>query len=844
MPFYAFHIDVPAQPDVVAERVRAAVADVPTFWQSIKSSWKGPRPSGRPFLGNVEGRSFRIRRDINYRNSFLPLIRGRIVPTPSGSRVNVFMFMHPFTFMFMIFWFGFLVASLSKVLDANVARTYIPLAMIVFGLVLSLGGFFFEALKVMPLLSEAVFNPAISAAPGRDPQSVLGEKTAVPGAERSPRAAILLVGVALVLVLAMAGMNYYQYRLRSSPVFAAAVNLVSQSTSAKSALGEPLKPGRAVQGMVHEDRLSGYAALAVPVSGSLTKGTLYVIANRMPAGWNIERAVLQTSGSGSSQRPSERIDLSPATQRESFDYPSPGRVYLLPLDDAAAADVKDLPAYYQARLRLDVTLLPPQQLAPDTLDIVDAKHKQLLGEKVLAAIQQNHPEIAADLDSVILAVTSQDLNIQTSGWDYATNYRSGRFGVFSTARLHGLPWYAGKNPEVYALRVRKMATKNIAVLHYPLTLSPDATSALATSTFTTADIDEMGESFAGASGVTYSVGEYPCVSITQGPGAKQSIRLECPSDPPADSRFERFITYQGIPSFIMSHTDFTFAGHPSFPFVRKYRVQDDVSRAFGIGASDTFDIFPSGENRTFASMQLIEADGSPVEYTRVSRGTSWTDARLRAGQYMSNPFSLSTIEWQGRGWDLTTVDGWIYHFPASWPGRTWQQGALTGIRSATGEGFAVQRDSKSNLHVLRTTDGESIEFTCDAKDRVVAAKASSGRQVFYEYDEGGRLTHMRDNQDGEEFYDYDAMNRLTSVLDAQHKPLLVNTYGLIGEVLTQTLADGRKLTYDSKFKESRLLDYFKLTLPDGYTIEWELTRDGLTRSWPQAPPALDATLPH
>lgn len=841
MPFYAFHIDVPAQPDVVAERVRAAVASVPTLWQSIKSSWKGPRPSGRPFLGKVEGRSFRIRRDIQYRNSFLPLIRGRIVPTPTGSRVNVFMFMHPFSFLFMVGWFGFLVATLWKVLDANIARSFIPLAMIVLGLLMSVGGFFYEALKVMPLLSEAVFNPAIAAVPERDTQSFLREKTAAPGAERSPRAAIAIGCVALLLVAVMAVINFYQYRLRSSPAFAAAVNLVSGSPSAQSALGEPIKPGRAVQGMVHEDRVSGYATLAIPVSGSLSKGTLYVIANRMPRGWNIERAVLQTSaGSGSSQRPPERIDLSPATQRESFDYPSPGRVYLLPLDVAAAADVKDLPAYYQARLGLDVTLLPLQQLDSDT---VDAKRKQLLAEKALAAIERSHQEIAGDLDSVILAVTSQDLNIQTAGWDFATNYRSGRFGIFSTARLHGLPWYAGKNPEIYALRVRKMATKNLALLHYPLALSPDFTSALATSTFSTADVDEMGESFGGVLGLTYSVGEYPCVSITQGPGGKQSVRLDCSDNPPADSRFERFITYQGIPSFIMSHTDFSFAGQPSFPFVRKYRVQDDASRAFGIGASDTFDIFPVGDSRTFATMQLVEADGSPVEYTRFSRGTSWTDARLRTGQHMGDPFSFSTVAWQGNGWDLDTLDGWIYHFPSSGPGRTWQQGALTGIRSASGEGFAVQRDSKSDLRVVRLTNGQSIEFTCDAMDRITSAKASSGREVSYEYDEAGRLAHVRDNQDGEEYYEYDRTSRLTSVLDAQHRPLLVNTYGYVGEVLSQTLADGRKLTYDSHFDASRLANYVKLTLPDGYTIVWDLTRDGLTRSWPQAPPSLNATLP-
>lgn len=94
MPFYAFHLDVPAPPDVVTERVRASVGKVPSFWESMKSSWRGPRSSGFPFIGTVDasGRSFSIRRDIHYRNSFLPLIRGRIFSTPTGSDQPEFLY--------------------------------------------------------------------------------------------------------------------------------------------------------------------------------------------------------------------------------------------------------------------------------------------------------------------------------------------------------------------------------------------------------------------------------------------------------------------------------------------------------------------------------------------------------------------------------------------------------------------------------------------------------------------------------------------------------------------------------------------------------------------------------
>jgi YD repeat-containing protein len=294
----------------------------------------------------------------------------------------------------------------------------------------------------------------------------------------------------------------------------------------------------------------------------------------------------------------------------------------------------------------------------------------------------------------------------------------------------------------------------------------------------------------------------------------------------------------------MSRADFSFAGQPSFPFVRKYRPQDDRSRGFGIGATDSFDIFPVGDSQTFSWMELILADGARIHYNRISPGTGYANARLRAGSYMGNGFSLSSLAWNGNGWDLGTIDGWTYQFPSSGPDRTWQQSALSSIHSSSGEMFAVQRSDSGDLRELRAPGGESIEFTCDAMHRITSAKSSSGRTVSYEYDAAGRLAHVHDAQNGDEFYEYDAANRLTFVLDAQHRLRLLNTYGYLGEMESQTLADGRKLLYESGYDESHRLDYLKLTLPNAYTIEWRLTRNGLTRSWPQAPRSLDTTLLH
>jgi YD repeat-containing protein len=818
VPFYSFHLDVPAPPDVVVERLRVAVGRLPSYWERLKSSWKGPQSSHLPFMGSIEGRTFRIRRSIQYRNSFLPLMRGSIVPESNGSRVNVFMYMHPLAIVSLLF----LGLAEWQLVKANITRSFVPGMIIVFGLALIAVRFFYEALRTIPLFSEAVFNPSITEVPktSLDPSSQA--KTTPP--ERHSVA--LIVGpVALLVLLAGLGLfKLYDHHLRACPAFSTALDLMAHSVPAQVALGKPVRVGFVVRGVVHANDESGYAILTIPVHGPTAKGSLYVVANREGRRWDIERAVLHSDNG------SRRIDLTPPVQPEHFRYHAPGRVSLLPLDKAAAFDLQGLPQYFEARLGLNVTLLPPQQLPKDA---VDPKTKQVIAEKAIDSIVEEHREIANDLDSVILGVTSQDMNIWTSGWKFATNYRHGRFGIVSTTRLHRMPWYAGANPEVFAIRVRKMATKNVALLHYPVDLSADVTSALAASTFTASDIDEMGESFGGENGRARSIDwTVPCVTISQNSREEQSWRLSCTGGPPADSRFEVFITYPGVPLFEMSRTDFPF---DSYSFVRKYRTADDLSRAFGIGATDSFDIFPVGDSQTFSSIELILADGRRIHYTRFSPGEGVANAKLRAGSYMGSPFSLSSLAWNGNGWDLATKDGWTYKFPASGPGKTWQQSALIGIRSGSGKAFSIDRGANSDLREIIGPDGRSITIRCDTSHRIISAKESSGRTIEYEYDMKGRLVRIHDSQNGDEFYKYDPANRLTSVLDRRHRPLLTNTYGFLGEIRSQTLADGRKLVYVSGYDESHRLDYLKLTLPNGYTIEWNLTRYGFTSSLPTPP---------
>jgi hypothetical protein len=102
MPIYGFHLEVPAAPDEVSSRLRAAVGKAPTLWESLTSSWRARPLSGRPFIGRVESLSFRIRRDSRFRNPLQPRIAGGIVKTSGGSRLDAWLYIRPLSLLVLI----------------------------------------------------------------------------------------------------------------------------------------------------------------------------------------------------------------------------------------------------------------------------------------------------------------------------------------------------------------------------------------------------------------------------------------------------------------------------------------------------------------------------------------------------------------------------------------------------------------------------------------------------------------------------------------------------------------------------------------------------------------------
>jgi hypothetical protein len=162
LPYERFVIETRLTPVQVAERLRAVTAPGRRLRLFRASA------GGKDFEGTVSDREFRVTRVIRYRNSFLPVVRGRIEDAADGARVEVSMRLHPAVFGFMLLWFGFLTISLVViVVIAAIKQTFspfflVPLGMFAFGYALTTGGFKLESRRSREQL-EAILSAGSAA---------------------------------------------------------------------------------------------------------------------------------------------------------------------------------------------------------------------------------------------------------------------------------------------------------------------------------------------------------------------------------------------------------------------------------------------------------------------------------------------------------------------------------------------------------------------------------------------------------------------------------------------------------------------------------------------------------
>jgi RHS repeat-associated protein len=246
--------------------------------------------------------------------------------------------------------------------------------------------------------------------------------------------------------------------------------------------------------------------------------------------------------------------------------------------------------------------------------------------------------------------------------------------------------------------------------------------------------------------------------------------------------------------FVYNKTDLVLPDTVPISVQRTYRTNDSYSRPFGIGASDSYEMFLSGDVSPYTYMELILPDGSRIYFYRTSSGTGYSNAVYAHTSLQSSWYGATVTynasAYPGAVWDLRTRDGMHYYFPDSESLTDPAEQALIGIQDRNGNTVKITRDSNGNVLNVISPNSRYITFQHDSSNRITQAQDSAGRTVTYSYDSSGRLSTVTDANSGVTTYTYDSNDNMLTVEDARGITYLTNQYDTNGRVTKQILADG------------------------------------------------------
>lgn len=243
--------------------------------------------------------------------------------------------------------------------------------------------------------------------------------------------------------------------------------------------------------------------------------------------------------------------------------------------------------------------------------------------------------------------------------------------------------------------------------------------------------------------------------------------------------------------FIDHQTDFYLPDVVPINLTRTYRPQDDRSRSFGKGSTDSYELFLVGDNGPFTYVELIMPDGTRAYYRRVSPGVGYASA-VYLHTASQGLFYGSTISWNGDGWDLRIADGTVLRFPASDRGSLPGQGGLVSITDPQGKVLRIKRDRWGNKLRITSPGGGTLLFKHDRFNRITEARDNEGHIATYSYDSTGHLGIVKDIAGGVTRYSYNAAGEMLTITDPKGQVWMKNTYDDRHRVIAQDVLTGHK----------------------------------------------------
>jgi Zn-dependent protease with chaperone function/predicted Zn-dependent protease len=204
--------------------------------------------------------------------------------------------------------------------------------------------------------------------------------------------------------------------------------------------------------------------------------------------WNDVKKICQVVGpqAGAVSRPRATV-VAPRT------LGGVGRVYFVPVGEFPAASVEHLLAYYREKYGLVIEALAAVPLEAAAVDLL---RQQLVAEELVALVKRHHPGLAEDPEAILIGLTSYDMYIREYTWQFAFAWRQdGRFAAISSARMDPENFGDPPDPDLLHIRLRKVVTKTIGILHYRLPQRSDRRSVMYGPILGLDDLDSVGEEF-------------------------------------------------------------------------------------------------------------------------------------------------------------------------------------------------------------------------------------------------------------------------------------------------------------------------------------------------------------
>jgi YD repeat-containing protein len=653
-----------------------------------------------------------------------------------------------------------------------------------------------------------------------------GERRATPTLGR-----MLAIALVMILVALTAGVSVMVTRLTSNGAYKEALAIAQSSAELKTTLGDGIRFKFPIIGFTFSDYNSEFTEFAATLAGTRGRGRLYAAANLVNGRWKFSR--LSFVGENSPGK----VNLAPLPHLLALPTVPAKKIYLLPLALDKDQSLQWAPAYYRAKLGVEVEVLAD---LPFRNELVDPVRHQLDAEKCLEYLRELRPELAQDPFAITILVTSKDMFIDSFGWAYAENYRhADRAALVSSARLRPPPLMANWNPEWLNSRLEKMLTKNIAMLYFDLPMSSDYTSLLSGGVLSGREVDFMAGEIIGAERRwdPFIESGDPEVTIYDVPGKPILWRAEQTFDALPDMNSQMFMADLAVGLFVQRKTDFHLDGD-GFPIhlTRAYNSLDERPRAFGIGTSHSLDIFLIGEMGVY--VDLIFEDGARIHFRHFSPEPG------QVGDYAAepaagNPFSKSIAAYVGDRWVIRRKDGWKFYFPYRPKALPSNVTILTGFEDPSGHVYKMERDAFGALLSVTTPAGRWLRSEPDANHRIQRISDSSGRIVKYEYDSLGRLSRVIDSNGKVESYTYNDKAQMLTAAHGKDEIVITNVYDVGGKIERQTMADGREFEYhyvrDSSARGNVTIPDL-ISYPNGLQTNLRYSAAGYMQSLPSPPP--------